>query len=78
MAKTYRMGLLSLMSDGTATLRDCCDAGDVSQYVEEFVFADVLLLAVMDERCGEPDNCGDADELSLIAFSFACRLHLYR
>ena len=42
------------------------------------MFAEVLLLAVIDAAVGEVESFGDVGELSLIAFSLACRLHLYR
>ena len=72
MGTTYMIGLLSLMSTGTATLR----GEDAPQYDAE-VFTEELL-AVIETEVGEVESFGELGELSLIVFSFACRLHLYR
>lgn len=58
------------MSTGTATLR-----GEETPQYEAAVAAEELLW-VMDTEVGEVESLGEFGELSLIAFSFACRLHL--
>ena len=69
------------MRTGTATFRreEAAAVESLAQYGDddELVFADVLLLAVIEVApFGDVLMFGDVGELSLIAFSLACRLHL--
>lgn len=64
------IGLLSFKSEGIESFL----GGDEPQ--NEIGFEAVLLLLAVREANGDFESIGDEGELSLIAFSFAWRLHL--